>query len=316
VEQRYVGRSGLKVSSLGLGTLTWGQETDEHDARDQLKAFVSSGGTLVDTGDAYGDGRSESVLGDLLGDVVLREEVVLCVTAGPSPAPPPPDLRPRPDSSARALLASLERSLRRLGTDHLDLWWVPAWDPDVPVAEVLRALDTAVSSGRVRYAGVAEHTGWQLATTACEAATAGVPLVATTVEYSMLHRCPELEVLPAAAHHRLGVVARSPLAHGVLTAKYRTSVPPVSRGTDPVRAAHVDRYLSGPGRRVVEAVLTAADGLDAEPWEVALAWVRDAPGVTCTLVGARNGDQLDAALAAEDLVLPPEIRAALNDVAQ
>lgn len=314
MEQRYVGRSGLQVSSLGLGTLTWGQETDEHDARDQLKVFVAGGGTLVDTGDAYGDGRAEAVLADLIGDVATRDELVLSVTAGPSPAPPHPDLRLRADTSARALLASLDRSLRRLRTDHLDLWWVPAWDAAVPVAEVLRALDAAVASGRVRYAGVAEHTGWQLATVAGEAAAAGVPLVAAAAEYSLLHRWPEAEVVPAAAHHHLGLVARSPLAHGVLTGKYRSAVPPGSRGADPERAPHVERHLTPSGRRAVQAVRTAAEGLDAEPWEVALAWVRDAPGVTATLVGARTGEQVDAMTAAEALVLPPEIRAALNDV--
>lgn len=316
MEQRYVGRSGLQVSSLGLGTLTWGQETDEHDARDQMKVFTASGGTLVDTGDAYGDGRSEGVLAGLLGDVVSREELVLKVTAGPSPAPARPDGRPRHDTSARALLASLDRSLGRLGTDHVDLWCVPGWDAQVPVAEVLRALGTAVASGRARYVGVADHTGWQLATVAAAAGAAGVPLVTCAAEYSLLHRCPEIELLPAAAHHQLGVVARSPLAHGVLTAKYRSAVPPGTRGADPERSAHVDRYLSPGSRRVVEAVLTAADGLDAEPWEVALSWVRDAPGVSATLVGARTGEQLDAVLASDALVLPPEIRAALNDVAQ
>ncbi len=316
MEQRYVGRSGLQVSSLGLGTLTWGQETDEHDARDQLKVFVSAGGTLVDTGDAYGDGRAEAVLADLLGDVADRDDLVLSVTAGPSPAPPHPDLRPRHDTSARALLRSLERSLRRLGTDHVDLWWVPAWDPSVPVAEVLRALDAAVTSGRVRYAGVAEHTGWQLATVAAEAGRCGVPVVAAAAEYSLLHRAPEAELVPAAVHHRVGLVARSPLAHGVLTAKYRSSVPPGSRGADPQRSVHVDRHLTPHGRRVVQGVRTAAEGLDADPWEVALAWVRDAPGVTATLVGSRTGEQLDAVMAADALVLPPEIRAALDDVAR
>ncbi len=317
MEQRYVGRSGLQVSALGLGTLTWGQETDEHDARDQLKVFVSGGGTLVDTGGAYGDGRSEGVLAALLADVVHRDDVVLSVTAGAAggtdaaatagPA--------RADNSARSLLRSLERSLRRLGTDHVDLWWVPGWDPAVPVVEVLRAVDAAVTSGRARYAGVAEHTGWQLATVAQLATTQGVPLVAAAAEYSLLHRAPEAELVPAAAHHRVGFVARSPLAHGVLTAKYRSSVPPDSRGSDPERADQVDRYLGARGRRVVQAVLTAAEGLDAAPREVALAWVRDAPGVTCTLVGARTGEQLDAVMA-DALVLPPEIRAALNDVAQ
>ena len=322
MEQRYVGRSGLQVSDLGLGTLTWGAETDEHDARDQLKAFVGCGGTLVDTGDAYSGGASEAVLGSLLGDVALREEVVLCVTAGPAPAPaglaPGPGTTSRegrPDVSARALLASLDRSLARLGTDHVDLWCVPGWNPAVPVEEVVRALAAATSSGRARYAGLGDHAGWQVATLACSARAAGVPLVAAAAEYSLLHRGVEGDLVPAAAHHGLGLVARSPLGHGVLTAKYRAAVPPRTRGDDPARAAHVERGLGQRGRRIVQALTTAADGLDAEPWEVAISWVRDAPGVTSVLLGARTSDQLTALLAADDLVMPPEIRGALAEVA-
>lgn len=324
MEQRYVGRSGLQVSDLGLGTLTWGAETDEHDARDQLKAFVGCGGTLVDTGDAYSGGASEAVLGSLLGDVALREEVVLCVTAGPSPAPAAAGLSlgggvadPRlgPDVSARALLSSLDRSLARLGTDHVDLWCVPGWNPAVPVDEVVSATATAVTSGRVRYVGLGDHAGWQVATVASAARRAGVPVVVAAAEYSLLHRSVESELVPAAAHHGVGLLARSPLAHGVLTAKYRTAVPPRTRGDDPARAAHVERGLGQRGRRIVQALTTAADGLDAEPWEVAISWVRDAPGVTSVLLGARTSDQLTSLLAADDLVMPPEIRGALAEVA-
>ncbi len=316
-----MGASGLQVSNLGLGTLTWGAETDEHDARDQLKAFVGCGGTLVDTGDSYSGGASEAVLGSLLGDVALREEVVLAVTAGPAPAPAPlraggaKDAGDAADVSARALLSSLDRSLARLATDHVDLWCVPAFSPLVPVTEVVRAMELAVRSGRVRYTAVGDHTGWQLATFAQVATTAGVPLVAAETEYSLLHRGAETELVPAARHHGVGIIARSPLAHGVLTAKYRSKVPAGSRASDPHRAAHVERGLGARGRRIAAGLSTAADGLDVDPAELAVAWVRDAPGVTSVLLGARTSDQLVAVLAADDLDVPPEIRAALADAA-
>ncbi len=316
MEQRYAGASGLQVSSLGLGTLTWGAETDEHDARDQLKAFVGSGGTLVDTGDSYSGGAAEAVLGSLLGDVALREEVVLSVTAGPAPAPAPlPRGAGGPDVSARALLSSLDRSLGRLGTDHVDLWCVPAFNPRVPVDEVVQALEIAVRSGRVRYTAVGDHTGWQLATLAQVARGAGVPLVAAAAEYSLLHRGVEAELVPAARHHGVGLIARSPLAHGVLSAKYRSAGPAGSRAKDPHRAAHVERGLGPRGRRVAAGLSTAADGLDVDPAELAVAWVRDAPGVTSVLLGARTSDQLLAVLSADDLDVPPEIWAALGDAA-
>lgn len=321
MEQRYAGASGLQVSNLGLGTLTWGAETDEHDARDQLKAFVGCGGTLVDTGDSYSGGAAEAVLGSLLGDVALREEVVLSVTAGPAPAPAPLRLASggagaqAPDVSARALLSSLDRSLERLGTDHVDLWCVPAFSSRVPVDEVVRALDIAVRSGRVRYTAVGDHTGWQMATFAEVARSAGVPLVAAAAEYSLLHRGVETELVPAARHHGVGLLARSPLAHGVLTAKYRSKIPAGSRANDPHRSAHVERGLGPRGRRIAAGLSTAADGLDVDPAGLAVAWVRDAPGVASVLLGARTSDQLVAVLAADDLELPPEIWSALGDAA-
>jgi aryl-alcohol dehydrogenase-like predicted oxidoreductase len=312
MEHRHVGRSGLRVSRLALGTMTWGRDTDEHEAHDQLVAFVEAGGSLVDTAPVYGDGRSEPLLGSLLGKVVSREDVVVATKAGIGAR----DGERVVDTSRGALLDTLDESLARLGTDHVDLWQVHVWSDETPLEETLAALDHAVSSGRARYVGVSNYRGWQTARAATwQAAWPGrAPIVATQVEYSLLERGVESEVLPAAAASGMGVLAWSPLGRGVLTGKYRHGTPADSRGASPHLAAFVDSYLDVGSRRVVDAVATAAEGLGCSPLEVALAWVRDREGVTAAIVGARTGAQLLASLAAEDIVLPVEIREALDDV--
>jgi aryl-alcohol dehydrogenase-like predicted oxidoreductase len=310
MEERLLGRSGLRVSRVGLGTLTWGRDTDEHEAADQLRAFLDVGGTLLDTAAAYGEGDSEELLGSLLGDVVDRRDVVLCTKAGLLDGVG----GARVDASARTLLRSLDDSLARLRTDHVDLWLAAAWDPLVPLDETLSALDAAVTSGRARYVGVSNYAGWQLATAATVARASGTPLVAEQAEYSLLQRDVESDVLPAAEHVGAGLLAWSPLGRGVLTGKYRNGTPADSRAASPHFSAFVRPYLGQGSRRVVEAVVTAADGLGCAPVEVALAWVRDAPGVASAVVGARTAAQLRGSLAAEEVVLPEEIRQALDDV--
>src|SRR5690606_3111832 len=158
MEQRHLGRTGLRVSRIGLGTLTWGRDTDEHDAADLLKTFWEAGGTLVDTADVYGDGESEYLLGRLMDGLVPRRDLVISTKAG---SVRDPDRRF--DGSRRHLLSALDASLARLGTEYVDVWHVHAYDPDTPLEETLQALDTAVASGRARYAGVSNFCGWQLA---------------------------------------------------------------------------------------------------------------------------------------------------------
>jgi aryl-alcohol dehydrogenase-like predicted oxidoreductase len=311
MQQRAVGSTGLKVSRLGLGTWTWGTQVDEHEARDQLGAFVDAGGTLVDTAVGYGGGASEELVGRLLGDVVPRDRVVLATKAGFRST----DDGPVRDTSRRGLLRDLDTSLARLGTDHVDLWQVHVWSDTAPVEETMAALDLAVSSGKARYVGVSNYTGWQLAQAATwqRAVPTRVPLACTQEEYSLLNRDVERDVLPAAAACGLGLLAYSPLGGGVLTGKYRGGTPTDSRGAGRLSAS-VDRYLDEHGRAVVEAVARAADGLDWTPVQVALVWLRDRPRVTAPIVGARTAVQLKAALTTEDLTLPDAIVAALDDV--
>lgn len=295
------------MSRLALGTMTWGRDTDADEAATQLVAFVEAGGTLVDTADVYCEGESERILGGLLADVIPRDEVVLATKAVARR-----DEGPFGGGASRgALLAALDGSLRRLQTDHIDLWQLHAWDPTVPLDETLAAVTDAVRSGKVRYAGVSNYTGWQLATAAAGAA---VPLVSTQVEYSLLERGVEREVLPAAVHHGMGLLPWAPLARGVLTGKYRNGTPSDSRAASVHFARYVEHHRTDRATRIVQALVTAADGLGTSPLEVALAWVRDRPGVVAPVVGARDAAQLAGSLAAEDVELAPAIRAALDDV--
>lgn len=306
-----MGRSGLSVSRLGLGTMTWGRDTGAEEAAAQLRTFAEAGGTLIDTADVYTGGEAERLLGRLIRDAVPRSELVLSTKAVLTPS----GRRPR-DASRKHLIAAIDASLTRLGVNEVDLWQLHAFDPAVPLEETLAAVDAIVSSGRAAYAGVCDYAGWQLAAAAVGQRTVPgrVPIVAAQVEYSLLAREAERELVPAAEHVGAGVLAWSPLGRGVLTGKYRTGIPADSRAATPHFADFVKPYLDERCRRVVESVTTAAEGLGVSPLSVALSWVRDQPGVTSAIVGARTHAQLAGVLQAEDLTLPMEIREALDDV--
>ena len=312
VKQRHLGHSGLIVSRLALGTMTWGGDTDEDDAASQLIAFREAGGTLVDTANVYVDGESERVLGRLLADVIPRDEVLVATKAYGVTGSGPMGR----GTSRGHLLSALDASLKRLQTDYVDLWQLHAWDPVTPWEEAMSALDTAVASGRVRYAGVSNYSGWQQgACAAWQRAVPGrTPLVSNQVEYSLLQRGVEREVVPSALAQGIGLLPWSPLGRGVLTGKYRNGAPADSRGNSPKFTSFVEPYLDDRARSVVDAVLTAADGLGVSPVAVALAWVRDRPGVVSPIVGARTVGQLMGSLAAEAVTLPDVVREALDDV--
>jgi aryl-alcohol dehydrogenase-like predicted oxidoreductase len=302
MERRRAGTTGLEVSRLALGTMTWSRDTDEVEAGLQLDAFLDAGGTLVDTAASYGSGGAEALLGSLIRGSVSRREIQIATKAGAAGA------------SLDSLLATLDESLGRLGTDHVDLFLVHAFDPMTPLPETLQALDIAVQSGRARYVGISNFPGWA---TARAATLAGRPTLAVTeVEYSLAQRGIEREVLPASRALGLGILAWSPLGRGVLTGKYRGGIPSDSRGASDHLAGFVEPYLGSRVGAIVDALVTAADGLGRSPHEVALAWVRDAPGVTSAIVGARTAEQLAPSLEAETLALPDAIRGALDEVSE
>lgn len=312
MEMRRAGVSGLSLSRLGLGTMTWGRDTDEIEAADQCRAFLDAGGNFIDTAATYGDGDSERVIGGLIGTLFNRDDVVIATKAGISFSNGVRSV----DASRHALISELDKSLTRLGTDFVDVWQVHAWDESTPLDDTLSALDYAYTTGRARYVGVSNYSGWQIARAATkqQANSMKAPLTTTQNEYSLLNREVEVEILDSAQECGLGFLAWAPLARGVLTGKYRKGVPSDSRGAAPHFAKHIEPYLDSRSSRIVEAVAVAAEGLGYSPLEVALAWVRDAPGVTTSLIGARTGAQLRGVLKSEEISLPEIVRNALNDV--
>jgi len=312
MELRRAGKSGLSLSRLGLGTMTWGRDTDTHEAADQCRAFIDAGGNFLDTSSTYGDGDSERVIGGLLGTLMKREEVAIATKAGISY---PEGIR-TVNNSRQSLIAQLDKSLARLETDYVDIWQIHSWDPHNPLEDTLSALDLAYTSGRARYVGIANFSGWQSARaiTIQESNSAKAPIISHQIEYSLLNRSAEDEVLPCADETGIGVLAWAPLGRGVLTGKYRNGIPSDSRAAAPHFVKHVEPYLNPRSQAIVEAVCAAAAGLGFAPLEVALAWVRDTPGITSAIVGARTGAQLRGILKSEEISLPDVVRVALDDV--
>ena len=312
MEKRRAGSSGLALSRLGLGTMTWGRDTDEIEAADQCRAFLDAGGNLLDTAATYGDGDSERVIGGLIGTLFPRDEVIIATKAGINFS----DGVRKVDASRHSLIADLDRSLSRLGTDYVDVWQVHNWDELTPLDDTLSALDYAYTTGRARYVGISNFSGWQLARAATKQQSNSMKAPLTTVqsEYSLLNRSAEYELIDASLECGLGFLAWAPLARGVLTGKYRKGVPSDSRGAAPHFAKHIEPYLDARSSKIVEAVAVAAEGLGFSPLEVALAWVRDAPGVTSALIGARTGAQLRGVLKSEEIALPDIVRTALDEI--
>ena len=312
MEKRRAGNSGLALSRLGLGTMTWGRDTDEIEAADQCRAYLDAGGNFLDTAATYGDGDSERVIGGLIGTLFPRDEVVIATKAGISFSE---GVR-KVDASRHSLIADLDRSLNRLGTDFVDIWQIHNWDELTPLDDTLSALDYAYTTGRARYVGISNFSGWQLARAATKQQSNSMKAPLTTVqnEYSLLNRTAEYELIDASLECGLGFLAWAPLARGVLTGKYRKGVPSDSRGAAPHFAKHIEPYLDARSSKIVEAVAVAAEGLGFSPLEVSLAWVRDAPGVTSALIGARTGAQLRGVLKSEEISLPDIVRTALDDI--
>ena len=314
MEMRMVGNSGLELSRLGLGTMTWGRDTDTHEAADQARAYIEAGGNFFDTASHYGNGDSERVIGGLIGTLFRREDVVISTKAGVAYE----SASLKTDASRPSLMSALDQSLARLGTDHVDLWQVQIWDEKVPLEDSLSALDWAYTSGRARYVGISNFNGWQSARAISlqEANSAKAPITSLQNEFSLLERSVEDDALDCAINLNRGFIAWSPLGRGALTGKYRQGIPADSRAATPHFAPFIEPYLNERSRRIVEAVSVAAQGLGYSPLEVALAWVRDFPGVTSAVVGARTGAQMRGILVSEEIALPEVVRTALDEISR
>ncbi|MFE5563998.1 aldo/keto reductase [Amycolatopsis japonica] len=309
-ESRRIGESDLTVFPFGLGTLTWGTTTDYDTAASQLAAYLDAGGNLLDTADVYGAGEAERIIGRLLGTNIPRESLVLATKSAAILV----DGKPTANASLDYLLNALDASLSRLGTDYVDLWQLHAWDKNVPIDESLEAVEIAITAGKVRNAGVCNYSGWQTAVAAVrQAGKNSRPLVSVQVEYSLLERGIEREVVPAAMNLGLGILPWAPLGRGVLTAKYRHGVPE-KRAENPFFNWYTGKHLNDRAAGIVEAAASVADELGATPVAVSLAWLRDRPGVVAPLIGARTVEQLKESLAGTDLCLSEEHRRRLDEV--
>jgi aryl-alcohol dehydrogenase-like predicted oxidoreductase len=317
MDYRLLGGSGCAVSSLCLGTMTFGAETDEDGAHAQLDRFVEAGGTMVDTADVYAAGRSEEIIGRWFArrPADLTEAVVLA-TKGRFPSAQADALNGS-GLSARHLTRALDASLRRLGRESVDLYQVHAYDPLTPLEETLRTLDGFIRAGKIRYWGLSNFTGWQLTKAVHLARALGVAAPVTVQpQYSLLARETEWEIVPAALDGHLGLLPWSPLGGGWLSGKYRRDQRPTGDtrlGDDPNRGMEAyDRRGTDRTWQVIDAVQKVADDRGVSMAEVALAWLTARPAVSSTILGARTLSQLETNLRAAGLQLSPAETAALD----
>lgn len=318
MDLRTLGRSGCAVSTLCLGTMTFGDETDEGAAHAQLDLFVERGGTFIDTADVYTAGAAERIVGSWLAarPAEVTDRLVIA-TKGRFPMATDANGH---GTSRRHLRRALDDSLRRLGVDHVDLYQLHSWDPVSPLEESLRFLDDAVRAGKIGYPGLSNFTGWQVQKAVDLADRFGwAPPVTLQPAYSLLVREIEYEIVPACLHNGLGLLPWSPLGGGWLSGKYtRDQRPtgPTRLGDDPDRGIEAYDKVGGRARTwdVLEAVQEVAEELGTSMAAAALAWVRDRPGVSSVILGARTVEQLRQNLTACEVVLDDAQRARLDAV--
>jgi aryl-alcohol dehydrogenase-like predicted oxidoreductase len=318
MEYRQLGRSGLRVSCLTLGTMTFGGrgqfrsvgETDVDGARRQIDMALDAGVNVIDTADVYSGGAAEEIVGQALDK---RDRVLLATKARFPMGPGPNDA----GLSAHHLIEACEASLRRLRTDHIDLYQVHEWDGQTPLEETLRALEHLLQSGKVRYVGCSNFTGWQVMKALGIARAEGLPrFVSQQVYMSLQERSAEYEIVPSALDQGLGLLIWSPLAGGLLSGKYRRGEPP------PAGSRHASEWDEPPVYDedrlydTVDVLVSIAEDHGVSPARVALAWLLHRPGVSTVIVGARTDEQLADNLAAAELALSDEEVARLEEVSR
>ena len=315
MDYRTLGRSGCAVSSLCLGTMTFGVETDEAGSHEQLDRFLDAGGTLVDTADVYGGGQSEEIIGHWFASrpADATERVVLATKGRFAMGNDPNSL----GLSTRHLTRALDASLSRLGLEKVDLYQVHAFDPWTPLEETLRTLDGFIRAGKINYYGLSNFTGWQLTKIVQLANALGLAAPVTLQpQYSLIVREIEWEIVPAVQDAEMGMLPWSPLGGGWLSGKYQRDERPSGStrlGEDPERGMEAwERRGTERTWNIIDAVQKVAEDRGVSMAEVALAWVTDRPAVTSTILGARTTEQLDTNLRAADLHLTDDETAALD----
>jgi aryl-alcohol dehydrogenase-like predicted oxidoreductase len=319
MEYRQLGSSGLRVSALTLGTMTFGGQgwaevvgtTDVDGAKRQIGMAVDAGVNLIDTADVYSEGRSEEILGAALAgrrdEVLIATKVRMPMGDGPNDA----------GLSRHHIVRSVEASLRRLQTDWIDLYQAHEWDGRTPLEETLAAFDSLVQSGKVRYVGCSNYTGWQLMKALGVAARDGYrPYVSQQIYYSLQARDAEAELVPVSVDQGLGILVWSPLAGGLLSGKYRRGEPTPEgtrrfAGWDEPPVHDEDRLYD-----TIDALVEIGGSHGVSAAQVALAWLLGRPAVTSVIVGARTDAQLADNLAAAELVLTPEEQDRLEQVSR
>jgi len=305
-----LGRSGLRISPFTLGTMTFGQDwgwgSSPDESKEILAAYLDRGGNSIDTANIYTNGHSERIIGGFLaGRPEMRDRLVLATKFFGNLYENDPN---GGGPSRKAIVQQLENSLRRLQTDYVDLYWLHNFDPATPIEETLRALDDLVAEGKIRYVGFSDVPAWATAEAATIARLRGwSPIIALQLEYSLLERTPEGELIPMAQSLGMGVMPWSPLRGGFLSGKYSsTSAADVdtTRGRAPGEADFV----------VIDAVKAVADEVGATSAQVALAWLAGRPAVTSTVIGARQMHQFENNLGALEVTLTDAQRAKLDEV--
>ncbi|HEY7592863.1 MAG TPA: aldo/keto reductase [Actinophytocola sp.] len=316
-----LGQSGLKISRACLGTANfgtaWGFGIAEDAARPIIDAFLDAGHNFIDTADNYNNGQSEEIVGRAVRG---RRDAVVIATKVYQPQGEGPNDR---GLSRVHLTQALNASLRRLGTDHVDLYQCHKWDPDTPIDETMETLAGFVHAGKVRYIGCSNFTASQIVEAQWAAArVSGVPMISLQAQYSLLRRDIEAEILPACVRHAVGVVGWSPLGGGILAGRYRSGLAPdpdtrfgqLMAGATPTIAAWVEKQLTDRNLRIAAEVGKVAAELGTSPAAVAIAWVRHRPGVAAVVIGPRTLAQYEQSLAGFTLRLPDEVLARLDDV--
>ncbi|MEH2468156.1 aldo/keto reductase [Nostoc sp.] len=317
MKYKLLGKSGLRVSELSLGTMTfgedwgWGASVDE--SRKIFDAYVEAGGNFIDTANGYTDGSSEKIVGELIAKE--RERFVVATkysfplqmnnkTGDPNAS----------GNHRKNLIQSLEASLKRLNTDYIDLFWLHAWDFTTPIEEVLRSLDDVVRQGKVLYIGISDTPAWIISQANTIAQYQGwTQFVALQIEYSLIQRAPERDLIPMAKAFDLAVTPWSPLGGGVLTGKYNK---PSQEGGEQGRVASLGGEVSEKNLAIAQVVSEVAEKIGHTPSQVALAWLRAQSGVIIPIIGARKLTQFQDNLASLDVSLLPEHLQRLDEVSQ
>jgi aryl-alcohol dehydrogenase-like predicted oxidoreductase len=308
-----LGRSGLRVSPMCLGAMTfgldWGWGCDVDVAKAIIDAYMERGGNFIDTSNIYTKGHAEVIIGEHLSSAGRRDRMVIATKFLGNMYPGDPN---GGGAHRKALMRACEHSLRRLRTDYIDLYWMHWHDIHTPIQETMRALDDLVRAGKVRYIGFSDTPAWKCAQAQMESSfRSWSPLVALQIEYSLMERTPEAELLPMAGEMGLGITPWSPLKGGVLTGKYTRQN---AGAIEPGRGKWVSNWLNERTYTIIDALIAAAGEAGCTPAQAALAWVQGKSGVTSSIIGARTVEQLVDNLAALEVVLSPQQIAALDEV--